>query len=74
MTIIEFTDFQCSACGAMYPVMEDILKSYGNRVHFVIRNYPLTRVHANAFHAAQAAVTAGERLPLASITIEPPAA
>jgi protein-disulfide isomerase len=55
VTIIEFTDFQCSACGAMYPVMEDILKSYGNRVRFVIRNFPLTLAHANAFRAAQAA-------------------
>src|SRR5439155_13003427 len=36
VTIIEFTDFQCSACGAMYPILEDILKSYGNRIHFVI--------------------------------------
>ena len=58
VTIIEFTDFQCSACGAMYPVIEDVLKSYGNRVHFVIRNFPLTTVHANAFHAAQAAAAA----------------
>jgi protein-disulfide isomerase len=58
VTIIEFTDFQCSACGAMYPVVEDVLKSYGNRVRFVIRNFPLTQVHANAFHAAQAAEAA----------------
>ena len=58
VTVIEFTDFQCSACGAMYPIVEDVLKSYGNRVRFVIRNFPLTTVHANAFHAAQAAEAA----------------
>ncbi|HMG75931.1 MAG TPA: thioredoxin domain-containing protein [Pyrinomonadaceae bacterium] len=58
VTIIEFTDFQCSACGGMYPIVEDVLKSYGNRVRFVIRNFPLTQVHANAFHAAQAAEAA----------------
>ena len=58
VTVIEFTDFQCSACGAMYPVAEDVLKAYGNRVRFVIRNFPLTQVHANAFHAAQAAEAA----------------
>jgi protein-disulfide isomerase len=58
VTIIEFTDFQCSACGAMYPVMEDVLKSYGNRIHFVIRNFPLTTLHPNAFRAAQAAQAA----------------
>ena len=58
VTIIEFTDFQCSACGAMYPMVEDLLKSYGNRVRFVIRNFPLTQVHENAFRAAQAAEAA----------------
>jgi protein-disulfide isomerase len=58
VTIVEFTDFQCSACGGMYPIVEDVLKSYGNRVRFVIRNFPLTTVHANAFRAAQAAEAA----------------
>src|SRR5437763_3459856 len=58
VTIIEFTDFQCSACGAMYPVIEDVLKSYGNRVRFVIRDFPLTTAHPNAFRAAQAASAA----------------
>jgi protein-disulfide isomerase len=58
VTIIEFTDFQCAACGAMYPVIEDVLKSYGARVHFVIRDFPLTKLHPNAFRAAQAASAA----------------
>jgi protein-disulfide isomerase len=58
VTITEFTDFQCLACGAMYPVLETVLKSYGNRVHFVIRNFPLTSVHENALRAAQAAAAA----------------
>ena len=56
--IVEFTDFQCSACGGMYPVIEDVLKSYGNRVYFEIRNFPLVSIHANAFQAAQAAAAA----------------
>jgi protein-disulfide isomerase len=58
VTVIEFTDFQCSACGAMYPIVEDVLKSYGTRVRFVIRNFPLTQAHPNAFRAAQAAEAA----------------
>ncbi len=58
VTIVEFTDFQCSACGGMYPIVEEVLKSYGNRVHFVIRNFPLTSLHENAFSAAQAAEAA----------------
>ncbi|MGQ0760508.1 MAG: DsbA family protein [Acidobacteriota bacterium] len=56
--IVEFTDFQCSACGAMYPVIEDVLKAYGNRVYFEVRNFPLSSIHENAFEAAQAAAAA----------------
>ncbi|HEX6186867.1 MAG TPA: thioredoxin domain-containing protein [Pyrinomonadaceae bacterium] len=56
--IVEFTDFQCSACGAMYPVIEEVLKAYGNRVYFEVRNFPLSSIHENAFQAAQAAAAA----------------
>jgi protein-disulfide isomerase len=58
VTVVEFTDFQCSACGAMYPIVEDVLKAYGSRVRLVIRNFPLTSLHENAFRAAQAAEAA----------------
>ena len=58
VTVVEFTDFQCSACGGMYPIVEEVLKSYGPRVHFVMRNFPLTTVHPNAYNAAQAAEVA----------------
>ena len=54
VTIVEFTDFQCSACGAMYPVLEEALQSYGKSVRFVVRDFPLS-VHANSRKAAEAA-------------------
>lgn len=56
--IVEFTDFQCSACGGMYPVIEEVLKAYGNRVYFEVRHFPLSSIHENAFEAAQAAAAA----------------
>lgn len=54
VTIVEFTDFQCPACAAMQPVIEEILKSYGNRVRLVVRDFPLQQ-HNNARKAAEAA-------------------
>ncbi len=54
ITIVEFTDFQCPACAAMQPVLEDVLKSYGNKVKLVVRDFPLAQ-HANARKAAEAA-------------------
>jgi len=54
VTIVEFTDFQCPACAAMHPVLEEVLKSYGNKVRFVVRDFPLLQ-HTNARKAAEAA-------------------
>jgi protein-disulfide isomerase len=54
VTIIEFTDFQCPACAAMQPVIEQVLKDYGDRVRFVVRDFPLA-MHPDARKAAEAA-------------------
>jgi protein-disulfide isomerase len=54
VTIVEFTDFQCPACAAMHPVLEEVLKSYGDKVRFVVRDFPLN-IHDNARKAAEAA-------------------
>jgi protein-disulfide isomerase len=54
VTIVEFTDFQCPACAAMHPVIEEVLKSYADKVRFVVRDFPLDR-HDNARKAAEAA-------------------
>jgi len=54
VTIVEFTDFECPACAAMHPVLEEVLKTYGNKVRFVVRDFPLNR-HEHARKAAEAA-------------------
>jgi protein-disulfide isomerase len=54
VTIVEFTDFECPACAAMHPVIEEVLKSYPNKVKFVVRDFPLNR-HEFARKAAEAA-------------------
>jgi protein-disulfide isomerase len=60
VTIVEFTDFQCPACAAMHPVLEEVLKSYGDKVRFVVRDFPLNQ-HQNARKAAEAANAANEQ-------------
>ena len=54
VTIVEFTDYQCPACAAMHPVLDEVLKSYGNKVRFVVRDFPLNQ-HEWAGKAAEAA-------------------
>lgn len=54
VTVVEFTDFQCPACRAIHPVLDELVKSYGNRVRFVVRDFPLEQ-HSQARKAAEAA-------------------
>jgi protein-disulfide isomerase len=50
-----FSDFQCSACGATHPILQKVLAEYGDKVRFVVRDFPLESVHENAFRSALAA-------------------
>jgi protein-disulfide isomerase len=58
--VIEFSDFQCPYCERAYPVVGQVLKAYGDKIHFVYRNYPLSS-HPNARPAAEAAACAAEQ-------------
>lgn len=61
ITLVEFSDFQCPACGAYYPVVKQILAEFKDSLTFVYRNFPLTNIHKNAQLAAQAAEAAGKQ-------------
>jgi len=60
VTVIEFTDFQCPSCSAMQPILDEVLASYGDKVRFVVRDFPLP-IHANARKAAEAANAAHQQ-------------
>ena len=55
VTIVMFSDFQCSACSAVHPILKKAIAEYKDRVRFVVRDFPLESIHENAFQAAQAA-------------------
>lgn len=57
VTLVEFGDFECPACGDEYPVVTQILQNYKGKINYVFRNFPLPQ-HANAPEAAEAAEAA----------------
>lgn len=59
VTLVEYGDFQCPACGTYYPMVRQIVEEYGDRVFFTFREYPLGRIHPYGNLAAQAAESAG---------------
>jgi protein-disulfide isomerase len=58
--MIEFSDFQCPFCQRANPTVEQVLKTYGDRIRFVYRHYPLPN-HPNARPAAEAAACAADQ-------------
>jgi len=62
VTIVEFSDFQCPFCGRFhqqtYPRLRE---TYGDRIRFVYRDFPILQLHPNALISAQAANCANEQ-------------
>ncbi len=61
VTIVEFGDYQCPACGAAEPIVKEVLADYKDNpnVNFVFRNFPLDSIHPNAHISSEAAEAAG---------------
>ncbi|MFN3255347.1 MAG: DsbA family protein [Ilumatobacter sp.] len=59
-TFVEFLDFECEACRAAHPAIEELRDLYGDRVTFVVRNFPLHENSEGAARAAEAAAAQGE--------------
>lgn len=58
VTVIMFSDFQCSACAATHPVLKEVMAAYAGKIRLVVRDFPLEAIHPNGFQAARAAAAA----------------
>jgi protein-disulfide isomerase len=58
ITLVEYGDFQCPYCREAYPIVKQLRDQLGARLRFAFRNFPLTRIHPQAEHAAEAAEAA----------------
>lgn len=57
--LVEYGDYECPYCGRAYPIVKEIKQQLGNNIRFVFRNFPLSKIHPNAFPAALATEAAG---------------
>lgn len=60
VTFVEFLDFECEACRAAFPLVEQLRSEYGDRVNFVVRYFPI-QSHFNAERAARAVEAAAQQ-------------
>ena len=54
LVLIEYGDFQCPACGAYFPIIQQIEAELGDQLQVVYRHFPLRQIHRNAESAARA--------------------
>jgi protein-disulfide isomerase len=55
VSIVEFSDYHCPFCKQVQPTLSELLAKYPDRVRFLFRDFPLERLHPQAFRAAEAA-------------------
>lgn len=61
VTLTEYSDFQCPACAAFYPVVKTLVEQYGDQIKFEYKHFPLISIHPYAVPAAKAAEAAGQQ-------------
>jgi protein-disulfide isomerase len=60
VTIVEFSDFECSYCRRAQDTLKEVEKQYGDKVRLIFRHYPLP-MHPNAVKAAEASQCADDQ-------------
>ncbi len=60
VTVVEFLDFECEACGAFFPTVESLREEFDGQVTFVMRYFPLPG-HFNSKNAAVAVEAAAQQ-------------
>lgn len=61
VTLIEYGDFECSACFEYEPIVKKVIEKYGDQITFQFRSFPITSKHPNSFAAHRAAEAAAKQ-------------
>lgn len=61
VVLVEYSDFQCPACGSYFPIVKQLVEEFGDDIAFVYRHFPLSQIHSLAEMAARAAEAAGRQ-------------
>ncbi len=61
IVIVEFADFTCPACIKEHQVIKELIRGYGDKVLYVLRDFPVINDRSQAGNAALAAACAQEQ-------------
>jgi protein-disulfide isomerase len=54
VTLLEYGDYECPYCAQAYMIVKEIQERQGNKLRFVFRSFPLTKIRPHAYQAALA--------------------
>jgi protein-disulfide isomerase len=58
VTLVEYGDYECPYCAQAYLIVKEVQERLGNKLRFVFRNFPLTKLRPHAYQSALAVETA----------------
>lgn len=61
ITLVEFSDFECPACSASEPAVQQLLDAYPGVIQLVYRHFPLENIHFRARIGAYASEAAANQ-------------
>jgi protein-disulfide isomerase len=61
VTLVEYGDFECTACASFYPIFSQIKEIFKDEVKFEYRHFPLVQIHPNSIAAHRAAEAAAKQ-------------
>jgi protein-disulfide isomerase len=75
LTLVEYGDYECPACSQAAPLTQHLVESFGKRLRFIYRHFPLMEMHPHAelaAEAAEAAAAQGEFWPMHHLLFSQP--
>jgi protein-disulfide isomerase len=58
VTLVEYGDYECPYCAQAYLITKEILERLGDKLCFVFRNFPITKIRPHAYETALGAEAA----------------
>lgn len=58
VTLVEYGDYECPYCGMAFPIVNAVMRQMNDTLQFAFRQFPLSRAHPHAEHAAEMAEAA----------------
>jgi protein-disulfide isomerase len=58
VTLVEYGDYECPYCAQAYLIVKEVQERLGNKLRFVFRNYPLSKLRLHSYQSALAVETA----------------